>query len=35
MRDNEITYEEALSIARKVLRENAVKLYKLETPPKH
>ena len=32
MRDNEITYEEALSIARKVLRENAVKLYKLETP---
>jgi uncharacterized protein len=32
MRDNEITYEEALSIARRVLRENAVKLYKLETP---
>ena len=32
MRDSEITYEEAVSIARKVLRENAVKLYKLETP---
>jgi predicted TIM-barrel fold metal-dependent hydrolase len=32
MQDNEISYEEALSIARKVLRENAVKLYKLETP---
>jgi predicted TIM-barrel fold metal-dependent hydrolase len=31
MRDNEIPYEEALIIARKVLRENAVKLYKLET----
>jgi uncharacterized protein len=30
-RDNEIVYEEALEIARKVLRENAVKLYKLET----
>jgi predicted TIM-barrel fold metal-dependent hydrolase len=30
MRGNEITYEEALGIARKVLRENAVKLYKLE-----
>jgi uncharacterized protein len=29
MHDSEITYEEALSIARKVLRENAVKLYKL------
>ncbi|MDQ7840849.1 MAG: amidohydrolase family protein [bacterium] len=32
MRDNEITYEEAVGIARKVLRENAVKLYKLGTP---
>ena len=32
MQDSEITHEEALSIARKVLRENAVKLYKLETP---
>ena len=32
MRDNEITQEEALGIARKVLRENAVKLYKLEIP---
>jgi predicted TIM-barrel fold metal-dependent hydrolase len=31
MSDSEITYEGALSIARKVLRENAVKLYKLET----
>ena len=30
MQDSEITHEEALSIARKVLRENAVKLYKLE-----
>jgi predicted TIM-barrel fold metal-dependent hydrolase len=32
MHDNEITYEEALSLARRVLRENAVKLYRLETP---
>ncbi len=32
MRDGEITHEEALGIARKVLRENAVKLYKFETP---
>lgn len=32
MHDNEITLEEALDIARKVLRENAVKLYKLQTP---
>jgi hypothetical protein len=31
MRDREITYEEALSIAQKVLRENAVKLYRLGT----
>jgi uncharacterized protein len=29
--DKEIAYEESLEIARKVLRENAVKLYKLET----
>jgi predicted TIM-barrel fold metal-dependent hydrolase len=35
MRDEEITHEEALGIARKVLRENAVKLYKLETPFLH
>jgi uncharacterized protein len=32
MRDNEITHGEASDIARKVLRENAVKLYKLQTP---
>ena len=31
MHDNEITQEEALDIARKVLRENAIKLYKLQT----
>lgn len=32
MHDSEITREEALGIARKVLRENAVKLYKPQTP---
>lgn len=32
IQDNEITSKEARGIARKVLRENAVKLYKLETP---
>jgi len=32
MRDGEISHEEAVGVARKVLRENAVKLYKLETP---
>lgn len=32
MRDNEITAEEAVGIARKVLRENAIRLYKLQTP---
>lgn len=32
MRDGEISHEEAVGIARKVLRENAVRLYKLETP---
>jgi predicted TIM-barrel fold metal-dependent hydrolase len=32
MRDNEITREEALDIARKVLRENAIRLYGLQTP---
>jgi predicted TIM-barrel fold metal-dependent hydrolase len=31
MHDSEITQEEAVGIARKVLRENAVKLYKLQT----
>jgi hypothetical protein len=30
VRDSEITHEEALGIARKVLRENAVKVYNLE-----
>ncbi|HOG16916.1 MAG: Amidohydrolase [Syntrophaceae bacterium PtaU1.Bin231] len=32
IRDGEISHEEAVGVARKVLRENAVKLYKLETP---
>lgn len=32
MHDGEITPDEAVGIARKVLRENAVKLYKLGTP---
>lgn len=32
MHDSEITQEEAVGIAGKVLRENAVKLYKLQTP---
>lgn len=32
IRDSEIAHAEAVGIARKVLRENAVKLYKLETP---
>jgi uncharacterized protein len=32
MHDNDITHEDALGIARKVLRENAVKLYRLEAP---
>ncbi len=32
MQDNEMSQEEALAIARKVLRENAVTLYKLESP---
>ena len=32
MHDNEIRHEEALDIARKVLRESAVKLYKFATP---
>jgi predicted TIM-barrel fold metal-dependent hydrolase len=32
MSDNEITHEEALDISRKVLRETAIKLYKLGAP---
>ncbi len=32
MRDSEITSDEALIVARKVLRENAIKLYKIGTP---
>jgi predicted TIM-barrel fold metal-dependent hydrolase len=32
IRDGEITHEEAVGIARKVLRENAVSLYKMEAP---